>query len=453
MGKITRLLLVHSSHYDDQGKVVRADRLIDKLSVANVVHSALPYLAAYVSPEIEMELVEDCFEDVNYDDPAEVVAISAQVMQIRRALDLAAEFRKRGKIVLMGGYLASMHPDLVAPHVDALCIGDGDQVFPQMLKDIENGSLKKIYQGTSEVPLDNIPTPRYDLIKKDRTVLYPIHATRGCPFKCDYCSIIQFHGHTYRHRPVAHVIRDIKAAKKHSLLNLIFFSDDNLMEDFEYAKELFRQMIPLKVVWGTQTTINIHKDRELLELAYKAGCRWVALGMESLSQANLNQVNKGFNRADKFAEQIAQIQDVGIAVHALIMFGLEQDTPAVFDDTLRYLEELNITIAEFFINTPYPATPAGRQALQSGVIIDGDLSHYREGYVVFKHPHMDAETIMKNFWRVLREFYSIKNILRRWLKSTYKNKIYHLTNSFYYWLKIKRNIVPVYFGAGNQKID
>ena len=139
MGKIKRLLLVHSSHYDDQGKVVRADRLIDKISVANVVHSALPYLASYVRPEIEMELVEDCFEDVNFADPAEVVAISAQVMQIRRALDMADEFKKRGKIVLMGGYLASMHPDLVSPHVDALCIGDGDQVFPQMLQDIEAG--------------------------------------------------------------------------------------------------------------------------------------------------------------------------------------------------------------------------------------------------------------------------------------------------------------------------
>jgi len=451
--KIKRLLLVHSSHYDDQGKVVRADKLIDKFTVANVVHSALPLLAAYAPEDIEMELVEDCFEPVNYDDPAEVVAISAQVMQIKRAIDMADEFRKRGKVVLLGGYAATMHPDIVAPHVDALCIGDADLIFKQMLEDVEQGRLKKIYKGTSQVPLDNIPTPRFDLIKKDRTVLYPIHATRGCPFKCDYCSIIQFHENTYRHRPVDHVIRDIIEAKKHSLFNLIFFSDDNLMEDFEYSKELFRKMIPLKVQWGTQTTINIYKDKELLDLAYKAGCRWVALGMETLSQANLNQVNKGFNRADKFTEQIATIQSSGIAVHALIMFGLDGDTPEVFDQTLQYLEDLNISIAEFFINTPYPATPTGRAALAAGKIIDTDLSHYREGYVVFKHPHMSAETILKNYWRTLRSFYSLKNIFKRWFRSAYRNKIYHLTNSLFYWFKIKRNIVPVYFGPGNQRVE
>ncbi|MBT3980016.1 MAG: B12-binding domain-containing radical SAM protein [Bacteriovoracaceae bacterium] len=446
--KISRILLVHSAHYDDCGSVVRADKFIDRLSVANVVHMALPLLAAYLPSDIEMELVEDCFEEVNFDDEAQVVAISAQVMQVERARDIATEFRKRGKIVVIGGYLPTMHPEMIEDVVDSMCLGEGDKVWKQMISDIENGCLKKVYKGEASFDISEMPTPRYDLIKKDRFVVYPVQATRGCPFTCEYCSIIQFNQYTYRHRPVEHIIRDIKATKS----KFIFFTDDNLMEDTNFAKKLFREMIPLKVTWGSQVTINCHKDPELLDLAYKAGCRWLAVGMESLSQDNLNGVGKGFNKAGLFKGQIENIHLSGIAVHALIMFGLDQDTPEVFKQTIDYLDNINISVAEFFTATPYPKTPMGKQAWDAGKITDSNLAHFREGYIVFDHPQMSSDEILKYYWATLREFYSLKNILKRHLFGKFKNKFYHLGKTLVYWIKIKRNIIPVYFGRGNTPV-
>lgn len=446
--KVKRILLVHSAHYDDKGKVVRADKIIDKLTIANVVHSALIVLASYLPNEIDLELIEDCFEEVPFDDHCEVVAISAQVMQIDRAIDIAKKFRAKGKIVLMGGYLPSMHPEKIAPYVDSYCIGDGDSVFLQMIKDIEAGTLKKEYRGNSQAAIDQMPIPRFDLIKKDRMIIYPIQATRGCPFRCNYCSIIQVNEYSYRHRLIEHIIRDIKAANS----KYIFFTDDNLMEDKEFCKKLFKEMIPLNIEWGTQTTINCNDDSELLTLAHKSGCRFLAIGIESISQNSLAQINKNFNKAHSFENQINNIHRSGISVHALIIFGLEDDTPESLHATLDFLNRMNIAVAEFFTCTPYPATPLGKEYLKRELIIDHNLSHYREGYIIYKHPTMTADIILKNFWWAYRTFYNPWKITKRILKGKYKNKIYHMANAFTYWIKIKRNILPVYFGPGNAPV-
>lgn len=446
--KIKRILLVHASHYDHQGKVVRANKLIDKITIANVVHSALIVLAGYLPKEIDLELVEDCFEEIPYEDPCDIVAISAQVMQIDRAIDIAKKFKEKGKIIIMGGYLPSMHPEKIAPYVDAYCIGDGDSVILEMLKDIENGTLKKEYRGSSQAPIDNMPTPRFDLIKKDRMVIYPIQATRGCPFKCNYCSIIQINEFTYRQRPIEHIIRDIKATKS----KYIFFTDDNLMENKEFCKKLFKAMAPLKIEWGTQTTINCNDDRELLDLAYKSGCRFLAVGIESISQKSLAQINKNFNKVSSFEKQINNIHESGISVHALIIFGLENDTPETLKLTLDFLDKMNIAVAEFFTCTPYPATPMGKEYLEKDLIIDHDLSHYREGYIVYKHPTMSADTILTNFWWAYRTFYHPFKIIKRIYNGRYKNKLYHFANAFTYWIKIQRDILPVYFGQSNAPI-
>ena len=440
--KINKVLFVHSSHYSQDGTLVKQQKFIDKLTLMNVAELALPLLAAYTPKHIEVELVEDYFDDLDFNHPAEVIGISAQIMQLKRATEIADEFRKRGKIVVMGGFLPTMHPEAVIDHVDALCIGEGDEVWPQMLQDIENDCLKKTYKAEKQIKLSTMPVPRYDLIKRDRFVLYPIQATRGCPFTCEYCSIIQFFDKTYRYRPTDDIIRDIKAANH----KYIHFTDDNLMENTKFAKELFGKMKGMNLIWGSQVTINVAKDQEMLKMAYEAGCRYLAVGVESLSQKNLNNVSKGFNNVDSFAEAFRKIQEVGIGVHALIVFGFPEDTIETFDETVKYLEEHGIPIAEFFIYTPYPKTPEGKRILDEGKIIDTDLNHYRETYVVFKHPHLSSEDIVNGYWRAMKSFYSLKSIFKRVAKGNFKDKGYHLASNLYYWAKVKRGIIPVYFG-------
>ena len=444
--KINKILLIHSSHYDEDGNVVRSTGILGKITVANVVHSALPLLAAYLPKDIEAKLIEDCFESINYDENCEVVAISAQVMQFKRACDIASEFQKRGKIVLMGGYLPTMHPKQVLPFVDSICIGEGDSIFPKMIDDIQNNKLQKIYEDDSLFDITKIPTPRYDLIKKDRFVVYPVTATRGCPYKCSYCSITQFFKHTYRKRPIDQVIRDIKASNSKS----IYFTDDNLMEDFDYSKELFKKLAPLNITWGTQTTINVAKDSELLKLAYVSGCRFLAIGIETLNNLELDNINKSFNNSVETKKAISEIHKSGISVHALIIIGLDSDTHASIFETISFLNDQSIAISEFFLCTPYPETPMGKKYINDCRIIDTDLSHYRESFQVINHPNFSDHELPIILWKTLRKYYNLKDIISRILKGKYKNKCYHLVNAIFYWIKIKRNIHPVYFGPGNK---
>ncbi len=443
--EIRKVLLVHSAHHAADGTVVKAVGWLDRLLVANVAELALPLLAALTPAPIIVEMVDEYFEEVPFDSDAEVIGISAQVMQLSRAIELASTFRKQGKIVIMGGFLPSMHPELVKDYVDSLCIGEGDSSWPQMLADIQNNKLKPVYHSTRLVDLETLPIPRYDLIKRGRGVVsYPVQATRGCPFSCDYCSIIQLYPN-YRMRPVAQVIRDISETPS----RFLHFVDDNLMENRKYSKQLMRMMIPLKRIWGAQVTINVARDDELLRLAYQAGCRMLALGIETLDQRSLAGMSKDFIQVDTFTASIEKIQQAGIGAHALIVFGLEHDTPDTFQDTVDYLERQNVAIAEFFIYTPYPETPEGKRLLDTGRIVDTDLNHYRESYVVFSHPNMTRDQIIEGYWYALRRFYSLRSIMRRIWHGRFKNKFLHLANNLVYWAKVRRQIVPVYFGKGN----
>lgn len=443
--KVTKVLLVHSAHHAEDGTLVQAKKLIDRFLTSNVAEMALPLLAAYTPPHIQVEKIEDYFDDMPWDTSAQVVGISAQMMMRSRAVEIAGEFRRRGKVVIMGGFLPTMHPEAVRDHVDAICIGDADLLWATMLEDVEKGTLQPVYRSEKQPSLENMPTPRYDLIKRDRFVSFPVQATRGCPFTCDYCSIIQLNELTYRYRPIEHIVRDIRATRS----KYIHFTDDNLMENRAFAKELFRAMKGLGVEWISQVTINCSKDEELLRLAYEAGCRGLALGVETLSQKNLESVNKGFNTVEKYSEAFSRIQDIGIAAHALIVFGLPEDTPKTFDDTVDFLISCNVAVAEFFIFTPYPKTPAGKRVLEAGQIVDHDINHYRETYVVFRHPTMTSQQIIEGYWRAFRRFYAWKSVLRRLWGATCRNKFFHFMNNFYYWSKIQRGIVPVYFGKGN----
>ena len=447
---ISKVLFIQSSFYADDGRLVQASGLLDRFTAVNVAELGIPLLAAYTPGRIQVEMADDALEPIPWDTSAEVVAISAKLIHRQRAVDLAAAFRKRGKTVVLGGYLATLSPEGLEDHFDALCVGDGDRVWPQIVEDIENGRLRKVYRGDHDTDLHSVPVPRYDLLAAKRRALsiwnsYPVQATRGCPHSCSYCCVTRFYGGKHRRRPVEDVIRDIRAHGS----RLMHFVDDNLMADPTYAKALFREMAGLDVRWGTQTSIEIAGDEELLDLAYRAGCRIVMVGMESTSQPNLESVNKAWGLAASYRGAIRTIQRHGIAVHALIILGLPQDTPESMDQTVDFLVEAGAAAAEFFIFTPYPGTPVGEEYRRQGKIVDHDPTHYREPYVVFRHPRLSPRELQRGFWRSLSRFYSLPNIWRRLFRSGLRNWKLQLVLNLFYWWKIRRRIVPTHFQRGN----
>ncbi|UCE04633.1 MAG: radical SAM protein [bacterium] len=434
--------IIHPAHYSNDGTLVQAKRWIDRIG-AYLPHLSPPLLAALTPEHHEVRIVEEYLEDIDFESDADVIAISGQMMQFDRCKDISTKFRAVGKITVLGGYLSSLVPDHVEGLFDAIVIGEGDELWPKILSDIKCGQLKNRYEQIKPVDINNLPVPRYDLIKKDRIVVYPVQATRGCPFKCEFCSIATIFSGRYKKRPINQILRDIEATKSHN----INFCDDNLCEDIEFAYKLFTAMAGSKVRWGTQTTINVARYPKLLKKARESGCRLMALGVETISAKNLEEVNKTFQTIDKYAEGFQRIMDAGISPHALIMFGFPHDDEDTFKRTVDYLENLKIPIGQFFILMPYPGTSTGNQMLQEGKIINQQLSYHREPYVVFQPNQLTPQQLQDGWWSAIGRFYSLKSILKRVVLTRKSNNFWiNLATNLYYYTKVKRGIHPVYFG-------
>jgi radical SAM superfamily enzyme YgiQ (UPF0313 family) len=433
--------IIHPAHYSRTGKLVQSKRLMDRVGVY-LPHLGPLLLAALTPDRHEVRVIDEYLEDIDFDSDADVIALSGQIMQYERCKDIGEKFRQRGKITLLGGYLPSLVPKKVEGLFNSIVIGEGDQLWPQMLQDIEKGRLQPFYRQTGPVDISHLPVPRYDLLKKDRLVVYPVQATRGCPLKCDFCSIASVFNGSHRKRPVEQIIRDIEAAGSRH----INFCDDNLCEDIQFADRLFTAMASSKIRWGTQTTINVANHPALLEKARESGAALMALGVETFSLKNLEEVNKTFHAVDKYAESFQRIKDAGISPHALIIFGLPDDDTETFKRTVDYLENLKMPVAQFFLMMPYPGTPAGDRLHQEGKVFDHDLAHFREPYVVFHHPRLTSQQLYDGWWGAVRRFYSLRSIFKRLVLQNHSNFWVNMAANLYYWSKVKRGIHPVYFG-------
>jgi radical SAM superfamily enzyme YgiQ (UPF0313 family) len=213
-----------------------------------------------------------------------------------------------------------------------------------------------------------------------------------------------------RKRPVAAVAAEYASFRG----KVIIFWDDNLACDRGYAKELFRAITPYKKWWSSQASLHAGEDEEFLDLAARSGCKQLFIGLESVSQASMNEVHKGFNRVEAYARVIERIHAHGIAVQAGIVFGFDNDTETIFEETLDFLEETGVQNATFNILTPYPGTKLYQRLEAEGRILTRDWSQYNGRHdVVFQPRHMSVETLLEGYQYANRRFYSPQSIYRR----------------------------------------
>jgi radical SAM superfamily enzyme YgiQ (UPF0313 family) len=434
--------LIHPAHYRDDGTLVQAKSWWHRFD-GYLPHLGPPLIAGLTPAHHDVRVIEEYHRDVDLDTDADLIGISAQVMQFDRAVDLSRAFRARGKRTVLGGYLPSLLPDRVEGLFDAIVVGEGDELWPEVLADAERGTLRPRYTPTRAVDLTKLPVPRYDLIDaRGRMVVYPVQATRGCPFTCTYCSIAAVFKGGYRKRPIADIVRDVQATGSRN----INFCDDNLCEDVKWVVKLFEALDGMRLRWGTQTTINVARHPNVLAAARRSGCQLMALGVETLSARNLEEVDKTFHAVDKFAEGFRRIMDAGITPQALIIFGLPEDTSETFKRTVDYLERLKVPVAQFFILTPYPGTVQGDKIWREDGVFDRNLSHLREPYVVYEPKQLSPAELRAGWWSALEDFYSLGSIARRvLLRRDPVSPVINLAQNLVYWSKVRRGIHPVYF--------
>lgn len=281
-----------------------------------------------------------------------------------------------------------------------------------MIEDFEKGQLEKFYFNNEKPSLVGLPEPRRDLYKKwTYFVKHTIQTTRGCPYDCPFCSVSGVFGKAYRFKPVEDIIKSIEFLDS----GFVGFIDDNMAGNKKYSKELFKALIPLKIRWAGQSSVNIAEDFELLRLAKKSGCTGLFIGFETIFQQSMGEIGKSQNKIEEFKTNIKRLHDYGIVVLGAFIFGFDSDDKDVFKRTVDFIYDAKLDLVQFSIMTPLPGTVLYKKLSSENRIINTDWSKYDMENVVFKPAQMSVDELQQgNMW-AWREFYSRGSIIRRLL--------------------------------------
>lgn len=403
----------------------------------HVHHLNLAIVAALGTPYFDdIKIVEEEFEPLDLDESADLVGITMMTCQARRGYWLADHFRQRGIRTICGGSHASFMVTECLQHFDSVVVDEVELVWPAIMADFAADRLNETYRSDALIDLKELPMPRKDLFRQTQTTLNAqvLQTGRGCPLGCNFCTVTQMYGKTFRTRPVEHVLEEIR----HFPSRLFFFIDDNIFLSREYAYELFEALIPLKIKWGSQGSLAlIARDVKLLRLAARSGCLSLFVGIESVDQETLNAAHKSFNKVAHYEESIRRVHAAGINVVGAFIFGFDQDTPNTFEKVFEFAVRNRLAMVNTGIMTPFPGTEVYERALAEGKIIDYDWEHYTGANLVFRHPTMTKEEIEEAYVAFRRRFYSWPSIARRFWANC-AHPLYYLAMNYTHWWRAYR---------------
>lgn len=400
----------------------------------------LGVLAALTPPDVEVALCDDRVEPIPYDAPTDLVAITVETFTARRAYEIADAFRRRGVPVVLGGMHAMLIPEEVMEH-GSVIVGDGETVWRQVVEDCRAGRLKARYDAVQpQCPQQGVFPRRHLFRNKGYLPVTLLQFSRGCSHTCNFCASSAYFGARHFCRPVEAVTAEIRAQKR----KLLFFVDDNIICDHGKAKELFRALIPLKVRWVSQGSLDMLRDRELMELMVRSGCLGLVIGFESITPDCIGAMGKGTNLSgarNRYAREIAELRRWGLQTWAAFTVGHDGDTVESICETCRFAIENKFTFAAFNILMPYPGTPLYRRLQRENRLLYGGKwwlhEDYRFNYAAFTPKNMTADELTATSFWCRANFNSRRSIFTRALephtnlRSPYRFLTYLLYNPLF----------------------
>jgi len=363
--------------------------------------------------EAEIEIYDEGIEDLPSDLKADIIGMTVITGSAPRAYELAEKFRSESITVVLGGPHVTLVPDEAGIHADSIVCGYAEETWPQLLKDFKSGVMKKRYNmrdNFSFCDLPTIPFARRNLLKKwGYKTIHTFEATRGCIHRCNFCVVPHAWGTRPFQKPIAHVVDDIKQLGSKRLV----FYDLNLLADFNYAKELFTALIPLKVRWYGLSTVLIGKSPELMELCARSGCRGLLIGFESVSKTVLSATNKKFNNPELYGALIRELHSLKISVMGTFVFGGDEDTIDSFKDVKDFVLSHKVDLPRFSIQTPFPGTTLFESLANEGRILTKDWSLYDGQHIVYQPKKMTPEELLFQYEKLWTDVYSYRSIFKR----------------------------------------
>ncbi len=375
---------------------------------------AMAILAARTPKEVKVTFYDDRVEVIPEADTPDLVALSVETFTARRAYEIAEGYRKRGITVVMGGYHPTLMADEVLQYADAIVIGDAEGSWERILEDFQQGKLQRRYSGGNSNALDDYRMDRTIFSGKKYVPVELVQYSRGCRFTCEFCSIDAFYHHQVRVRPIDSVIEEIKGLDRKKLL---FFVDDNLFSSRKELDQLLDAMVPLKIRWSCQISIDVAKDDALLDRLRASGCIFVLIGFESLSEENLKQMGKSWNKVSgEYKKIVDKFHQRGMAVYGTFVFGYDYDTPELIEQSVQFAMEAKLEIANFNPLTPTPGSGLYNRLLKEGRMISEKWwqdEMFRYGDPIFEPKLMSPEVFAEQCFEAKKRFYAWNSIFKR----------------------------------------
>ncbi|MCA9521290.1 MAG: B12-binding domain-containing radical SAM protein [Myxococcales bacterium] len=320
---------------------------------------ALPTLQALTPAQHGVILCDENLSDVDFDTECDLVGVTGYTIQASRMFEIADEFRRRGKLVALGGPYASLVPHECRGHADILFVGEAELTWPKFLGDFERGDWQPTYEQVEKIDMRESPIPNWDGLPLAQYAGVTVQTTRGCPFNCEFCDIIVLYGRKVRAKPVERVVAEVEALVERGA-DALFFTDDNFIGNRRYAKELLAALIEYRrgrsqtLQFYTQVSLNLALDDELLRLMVEAGFTRVFIGIESPRTSSLLEANKKQNTAGGMIDNLRKIQRAGLFVWAGMIVGFDADDETIFEEQFAFLQEAGIPVAMLgMLNAPH----------------------------------------------------------------------------------------------------
>jgi radical SAM superfamily enzyme YgiQ (UPF0313 family) len=390
----------------------------------------LTVLASLFPHDWDITIVNEVIERVDLDAEIDLVGLTALTCTADRAYFLADEFRKRGKTVVIGGVHASLVPEEAKAHADSILVGEAEGIFSRLISDYEAGCLKPFYRSESFFDLKQEPLPRRDLLSSKYSRFFKsIEITRGCPNRCEFCSVPIINGLRYRTRSIPQIDNELSSIIRRKG-EYLFLTDDNIIAQPKFAAELFQVFKKYELKWMGFCTLQIARNPELLALARESGCISLFIGFESLNQDNLDGARKTFLDTNELIALIKRIQDHEIGIQGAFIFGFDHDDEDVFRRTVDFVHENHIELPTFSILTPFPGTPLRKRLKEEGRIFDDHWPHYDMSHVVFKPKLMSPRKLQEGYLWAQKYCCSPRSILGRLLRGPKNHFLHFLMSNF-----------------------
>lgn len=388
----------------------------------------LATIASFFSEDDEITLQDEHVEPLDLNDEPDLVVIQVYITSAYRAYELADHYRNKGAYVTLGGLHVTSLPEEAATHADTIFLGPGEDTWPVFLKDFRAGCPQKVYQSRLR-SLIGVPPIRRDLIKR-HLYLVPnsIVVSRGCPHTCDFCYKEAFFkgGKSFYTQTVDDALAEIDRLPGQHL----YFLDDHLFGNAEFAASLFEGMKGMGRVWQAAATVQSILQPGLVEKAVACGLRSMFVGFETLNSTNLKAQHKYHNLNRDYNAAIRRLRDVGVMINGSFVFGMDDDDETVFDRTVEWAVNQGIETATFHILTPYPGTALYDRMVKQERIVHSNWDLYDTRHVVYKPEKISPETLEAGYWRAYQQFYRWSNIFRgAWVKEDWGDRMRHLAYS------------------------